>query len=90
MVDPVELKSYSAEILLKKTNLLIMHFCWKFGIRGSHSNIILKALSVNQTLIMSSQAHQEQMINSAREILDRIDLIRQAAKEEPQNLGHLV
>ncbi|XP_055873161.1 talin-1 isoform X5 [Biomphalaria glabrata] len=38
----------------------------------------------------SLKAYQEQMINSAREILDRIDLIRQAAKEEPQNLGHLI
>ncbi|CAL1533836.1 unnamed protein product, partial [Lymnaea stagnalis] len=38
----------------------------------------------------SLKAYQEQMINSAREILDRVDLIRQAAKEEPQNLGHLI
>ncbi|KAH9509677.1 Talin-2, partial [Bulinus truncatus] len=38
----------------------------------------------------SLKAYQEQMINSAREILDRIDQIRQAAKEEPQNLGHLI
>ncbi|XP_059140472.1 talin-2-like isoform X4 [Physella acuta] len=38
----------------------------------------------------SLKAYQEQMINSAREILDRIDFIRQAAKEEPQNLGHLI
>ncbi|RUS77310.1 hypothetical protein EGW08_014937, partial [Elysia chlorotica] len=37
----------------------------------------------------SMKAYQEQMINSAREILDCIDQIRQAAKEEPQNLGHL-
>ncbi|XP_076439084.1 talin-1-like isoform X2 [Babylonia areolata] len=33
---------------------------------------------------------QEQMINSAREILDRVEDIRQAAKQEPENLGHLV
>ncbi|GFR75669.1 kynurenine/alpha-aminoadipate aminotransferase mitochondrial, partial [Elysia marginata] len=38
----------------------------------------------------SLKAYQEQMINSAREILDRVDQIRQAAKEEPQNLGHLI
>ena len=33
---------------------------------------------------------QEQMINSAREILDRVEDIRQAARQEPENLGHLV
>ncbi|KAL8568329.1 hypothetical protein ACOMHN_040902 [Nucella lapillus] len=33
---------------------------------------------------------QEQMINSAREILDRVEDVRQAAKQEPENLGHLV
>ncbi|KAK7491087.1 hypothetical protein BaRGS_00017651, partial [Batillaria attramentaria] len=38
----------------------------------------------------SLKGFQEQMINSAREILDHIDDIRQAAKQEPENLGHLV
>ncbi|BFZ14072.1 hypothetical protein BsWGS_17114 [Bradybaena similaris] len=65
-----------------------------------HLNIIIREVdqaslaAVSQNLRprdeKSLKAYQEQMINSAREILDRIDLIRQAAKEEPQNLGHLV
>ncbi|XP_025081470.1 talin-1-like isoform X4 [Pomacea canaliculata] len=33
---------------------------------------------------------QEQMISSAHEIFDHVDEIRQAAKHEPENLGHLV
>uniref|UniRef100_A0A0B7BNT7 I/LWEQ domain-containing protein n=1 Tax=Arion vulgaris TaxID=1028688 RepID=A0A0B7BNT7_9EUPU len=65
-----------------------------------HLNLIIRDLdqaslaAVSQNLKprdeKSLKAYQEQMINSAREILDRIDLIRQAAKEEPQNLGHLI
>lgn len=38
----------------------------------------------------SLKGFQEQMIISAREILDRVDDIRQAAKQEPENLGHLI
>lgn len=36
------------------------------------------------------QGFQEQMISSAHEIFDHVDEIRQAAKHEPENLGHLV
>ncbi|XP_055955771.1 talin-2-like isoform X4 [Patella vulgata] len=38
----------------------------------------------------SLAAFQEQMINSAREILEKIDFVRNAAKREPENLGHLI
>ncbi|CAG5121597.1 unnamed protein product, partial [Candidula unifasciata] len=64
-----------------------------------HLNMTIRELdqaslaAISQNLVPSDEkslkAYQEQMINSAREILDRIDLIRQAAKEESQNLGHL-
>ncbi|ESO89699.1 hypothetical protein LOTGIDRAFT_218488 [Lottia gigantea] len=37
----------------------------------------------------SLKAFQEQLINSAREILEKIDFVRNAAKREPENLGHL-
>ncbi|XP_041355718.1 talin-1-like [Gigantopelta aegis] len=38
----------------------------------------------------SLKGFQEQMINSAREIIDTIDAIRRAAKSEPETLGHLI
>jgi hypothetical protein len=36
------------------------------------------------------QGFQEQIIGSAREILDMVDKVKVAAKSEPENLGHRV
>ena len=38
----------------------------------------------------SLQSYQEQVLNSARQLLDHIDPIRSAAKGEGDNLPHLV
>jgi len=38
----------------------------------------------------SLQSYQEQMLNSARQLLDHINPIRTAAKGEGENLPHLV
>jgi len=38
----------------------------------------------------SLQSYQEMVINSARQLLEHIEPIRNAAKGEAENLGHLV
>jgi talin len=38
----------------------------------------------------SLQAYQDQVINSTKQMIDLIDAIRNAAKAEPENIGHLV
>ena len=38
----------------------------------------------------SVQSYQEHVANSARQLLEHIDPIRNAAKSEPETLGHLV
>lgn len=38
----------------------------------------------------SLQIHQQQLINSARQLLEHTEPIRNAAKREAENLGHLV
>ena len=38
----------------------------------------------------STQGYQDQVMNSTKQMLDLIDAIKNAAKNEPENLGHLV
>lgn len=40
--------------------------------------------------VLLKQGFQEQIIGSAREILDMVDKVKVAAKSEPENLGHRV